>query len=124
MVNFGPRETVPKTFDDRQFYIHNANVTLMRTTAPENQKLGEEIARKLSSSIGPYKVLLPLRGISAIDAEGKPFWNPDADKALFHAIRKGLPADRVIEIDCHINDPEFAQRADEELSRMMKEVKR
>ncbi|MBX9654573.1 Tm-1-like ATP-binding domain-containing protein [bacterium] len=124
MVNFGPGETVPKAFDDRQFYIHNANVTLMRTTVVENQKLGDEIARKLSSSTGPYKVLLPLRGISAIDAEGKPFWNPEADQALFHAIRKGLPANRVTEIDCHINDPEFARQADEELSRLMQEKTR
>lgn len=120
MVNFGPRETVPKAFDDRLFYIHNANVTLMRTTADENQKLGEEIACKLSSSVGPYKVLLPRRGVSAIDAEGKPFWNPEADRALFDAIRSGLPTDRVIELDCHINDPEFAKRADEELSQLMK----
>jgi len=121
MVNFGPRETVPKSFDDRLFYIHNANVTLMRTTVEENKKLGEEIASKLSSSAGPYRVLLPLRGVSAIDAEGKPFWNPEADRALFDAIRKRLPADRVIELDCHINDPAFAQRADEELSKLMKE---
>ena len=124
MVNFGPRESVPAQFNDRQFYIHNANVTLMRTTPEENRLLGEEIARKLAISKGPYRVLLPLRGVSAIDAEGKPFWDPKADAELFDAIRKGLPADRVVSIDAHINDPAFAQAVDAEFSKLKEEKRK
>jgi uncharacterized protein (UPF0261 family) len=119
MVNFGPRETVPAKFADRTFYIHNAHVTLMRTTPEENAQLGRILAEKLALSRGPYRILLPTGGVSAIDAPGKPFWDPAADLALFESIRGGLPADRVINLDLHINDPAFAERAVAELNRMM-----
>src|SRR5204862_3738978 len=82
MVNFGPPETVPEKFGGRRFYQHNSTVTLMRTTPEENDRLGKEIAHKASAAKGPTAVLLPLRGVSAIDAEGKPFWWPEADFAL------------------------------------------
>ena len=112
MVNFGPRDTVPPKFQDRRFYQHNANVTLMRTTPDENRQLGLEIARKAGASRGPTAVLLPLRGVSAIDQAGGPFWWPEADAALFAAIREQLPAHvRLVELDHHINDPEFSAAA-------------
>lgn len=120
MVNFGPRETVPAQFDGRTFYIHNANVTLMRTTPRENRQLGEAIVQKLSAATGPYHVLLPLRGVSAIDAQGKPFWDPDADQQLFDAIRGGLPSDKVTALDAHINDVRFAQTAVDMLLQMIR----
>ena len=88
MVNFGPRDTVPSQFRDRGFYQHNANVTLMRTTPDENAVLGHQIAEKASAARGPAAILLPLRGVSAIDKEGQPFWWPEADAALFDAIRR------------------------------------
>src|SRR5207244_6863986 len=78
MVNFGPPETVPTQFRDRRFYQHNPTVTLMRTTPEENDRLGKEIAEKASAARGPTCVLIPRRGVSAIDAEGKPFWWPEA----------------------------------------------
>ncbi|MFO0947726.1 MAG: Tm-1-like ATP-binding domain-containing protein [Planctomycetota bacterium] len=109
MVNFGPRATVPTQFEGRQFYVHNENVTLMRTTPEENAKLGAEIAYKASASRGPTAIALPLRGVSAIDAEGKPFWDPHADEALFNAIRANVGRNvRMLELDMHINDPSFA----------------
>lgn len=110
MVNFGPRATVPPHFEGRQFYIHNENVTLMRTTPEENARLGLEIANKASASRGPTAIALPLRGISAIDAEGKPFWSPEADRVLFDAIRENIgPKVQLLELDLHINDPRFAE---------------
>lgn len=110
MVNFGPRSTVPDRFSDRQFYIHNDNVTLMRTTPQESAQLGEILARKVSQSTAPTAIFLPLKGISAIDAHGKPFWDPAADAALFDAIRQHLSTHvRLVELDLHINDPDFAR---------------
>jgi uncharacterized protein (UPF0261 family) len=112
MVNFGPPDTVPEKFKGRRFHQHNPNVTLMRTTPEENDKLGKEIAHKASASKGPTAILLPLRGVSAIDAEGKPFWWPEADKALFDSIRLWkAPSVELIELDLHINDPVFAETA-------------
>ncbi|MFO0866360.1 MAG: Tm-1-like ATP-binding domain-containing protein [Gemmataceae bacterium] len=112
MVNFGPRDTVPEKFKARRFYQHNATVTLMRTTPEENDKLGKEIAEKASAASGPTAVLIPLRGVSAIDREGQPFWWPEADHALFQSIRNWIgPMVKLVELDLHINDPQFATQA-------------
>jgi uncharacterized protein (UPF0261 family) len=109
MVNFGAPETVPTKFAGRHFYPHNPSVTLMRTTVQENRELGTILAGKLNQATGPVILLLPLRGISAIDREGKPFHDPDADKALFDALRNHLgPRVKLVEMDCNINDPQFA----------------
>jgi len=112
MVNFGPPETVPEKFRSRRFYQHNPNVTLMRTTPEENDLLGKEIAQKASAARGATAILVPLRGVSAIDKEGQPFWWPEADQALFQSLRNWMsPNVRLIEVDRHINDPEFAELA-------------
>jgi uncharacterized protein (UPF0261 family) len=121
MVNFGPPETVPETFRDRRFYQHNPTVTLMRTTPREMDQLGKEIAHKASAAKGPTAVLVPLRGVSAIDADGKPFWWPEADQALFQSIRNWISPDvKLIELDLHINDPAFAEAAARTLLEMSK----
>jgi uncharacterized protein (UPF0261 family) len=119
MVNFYGPSSVPAKFAGRLFYRHNANVTLMRTTAAENAAIGAEIARKLSDAAGPVAVLLPARGVSAIDREGQPFDDPAARRALHDAIKAGLPADRVTELDLHINDVEFAEAAAMKLVELM-----
>jgi uncharacterized protein (UPF0261 family) len=121
MVNFGPPETVPEKYKDRRFYRHNPTVTLMRTTPEENDRIGKEIAEKASAAKGPTAILLPLKGVSAIDAEGKPFWWPEADAALFQSVRNWVaPGVEVVELDLHINDPAFAAAAAERLLRMMR----
>jgi len=114
MVNFGARETVPAQHEGRTFYVHNAQVTLMRTTAEENAAIGRWITERISRMEGPVRFLLPLRGVSAIDAPGKPFHDPAADAALFAAIRaawKPAPNRQLVEVDAHINDPAFAEAA-------------
>jgi uncharacterized protein (UPF0261 family) len=114
MVNFGARDTVPAKFGARKFHIHNAHVTLMRTTAEENAKIGAFIVERVNRVAGPVRFLLPLKGVSAIDAPGQPFHDPKADAALFAAIRNGWQKARnrkLIELDLHINDPAFAAAA-------------
>jgi uncharacterized protein (UPF0261 family) len=110
MVNFGARDTVPPKFEDRNLYVHNPSVTLMRTTPEECAELGRRIARKLAAATGPVSLFVPLRGVSMIDAEGQPFHDPDADAALFDALREGLAGASVelIELDRNVNDDEFA----------------
>lgn len=121
MVNFGPPETVPEKFRGRHFYQHNPNVTLMRTTPEENDQLGKEIAQKASAAKGPTAVLLPLRGVSAIDKEGQPFWWPEADAALFQSLRQWMgPQVALVELDLHVNDAAFAEAAAGKLLEMLK----
>ena len=109
MVNFGPRETVPKRFDDRNLYVHNDQITLMRTTPAECATLGQEVAEKLSAATGPTALFIPLRGISMIATEGGPFHDPEADQALFGAVRAHLGDNvELIELELDINDPAFS----------------
>ncbi len=120
MVNFGPRDSVPERFADRLFYQHNPTVTLMRTTPQECAELGRIIAEKLNGTTGLTKLFIPLRGVSMIDAQGQPFYDPGADKALFDALRGHLrPGIERIELDLNINDPEFALAMAKELERML-----
>jgi uncharacterized protein (UPF0261 family) len=110
MVNFGHLDTVPKEFRDRQLYSWAPDVTLMRTNEAENEILGKRLAQKLNRSAAPVHIILPLKGISQIDAEGDIFFNPGSDQALFASIRKNVAAHiRVSDKNAHINDPVFAE---------------
>lgn len=114
MVNFGGMDTVPERYQGRTFYPHNPQVTLMRTTAEENTRQGEWIAAKLNQCNGPVRFLIPEGGVSALDAPGQAFWDPEADAALFAALEKHVvqtPDRRLVRVPCHINDPLFAQTA-------------
>ncbi len=111
MVNFWAKETVPDRFRDRNLYVHNANVTLMRTTAEECREIGAWIAGKLNACDGPVRILVPERGVSAIDVDGGPFRDPEADAALFDALDSTLKQTdtrRLARLPLHINDPAFA----------------
>jgi uncharacterized protein (UPF0261 family) len=119
MVNFLGFDTVPSKFAGRRFHRHNANVTLMRTTAEENAALGRELAEKVARSRGPARILLPLRGLSAIDRAGQPFDDPEARAALYAAIRANAAPVLVIEHDRHINDAEFAEALADELVQLL-----
>lgn len=112
MVNFGNRDSVPVQFRERRLHVHNSEVTLMRTTLDENRRIGEFIVSRLNKMTGPTRFLLPLRGVSAIDAPEQPFHDEAADAALFQAIRSGwqkAPNRELVELDLHINDPAFAK---------------
>lgn len=108
MVNFWARETVPAQFEGRLFYVWNPNVTLMRTTPAENAQLGKILADKANRSSAPVAFFLPLQGLSLLDAPGKEFWDPAADRALFDAIKQNVRADiPVRELDNNVNDDAF-----------------
>ena len=120
MVNFGPRESVPTEFDDRLFHIHNPQVTLMRTTPDENAELGGIIGEKLNAATGQTALALPLGGVSMLDVEGEDFHDPDADTALFDALRATIDDDiDLMEMETDINDDAFAEAMAETLDEYM-----
>jgi len=121
MVNFGPMDTVPEQFKDRNLYVHNPITTLMRTTAGENTELGTRLARRLNAATGPTSLFLPLRGVSAIDVDGAPFRDEAADRALFGAIQDELDTQRVelVEMDMDVNDDRFADAMADRLHQLI-----
>jgi uncharacterized protein (UPF0261 family)/ABC-type branched-subunit amino acid transport system ATPase component len=111
MVNFGAPDTIPERYRQRKFHVHNPQVTLMRTTPEENERMGQWIGERLNQMDGPVRFFLPEAGVSALDAPGQPFWDADADAALFRALERTVrqTANRqLIRIRNNINDPEFA----------------
>ena len=120
MVNFGPESSVPDEFDGRLLHVHNPQVTLMRTTPEENAELGRIIAEKLNAATGPTALALPLAGVSMLDAPGEPFHDPEADAALFDALREHVDEDvELIELDANVNDDEFALALAKRIDRYM-----
>ncbi len=110
MANFWARATVPERYQDRNLYEWNPNVTLLRTNVEENRRMGEIFAEKLNQATGPVAVFIPMRGVSMLDSEGEPFWDPEADRAFRDALKANLRSDiPVYELDHNINDPEFAE---------------
>ena len=112
MVNWGAMDTVPEKFRERKLYAHNPQVTLMRTTAKENDAMGRWIARKLNLCEGPVRFLIPEGGVSLLDAPDANFWDPDADRALFAAIEEEFVSSgnrRLVHVSHNINEPEFAR---------------
>ncbi len=123
MVNFGPAGTVPANYrsEDRLLYEWNPSVTLMRTNAKENQKLGRLLAEKANAARGLVTVLLPLQGVSVLDGDGERFCDREADEALFQSLRQHIdPRISVEEVDANINDAAFSNRAVELLLGMMR----
>jgi len=111
MVNFGAPDTIPERYRQRKFHVHNPQVTLMRTTAEENDRMGRWIGERLNRMDGPVRFFLPEGGVSALDAQGQPFWDPEADAALFRALERTVRATgnrQLIRVKRNINDPEFA----------------
>jgi uncharacterized protein (UPF0261 family) len=122
MVNFGAPATVPPHYRGRKLYPHNPQITLMRTTVEENIRQGRWIAERLNQCEGEVRFLLPMGGVSALDAPGQPFWDPAADGALFDTLAAELlQTDRrkLSRLPYHINDPQFAQAAVEEFLKVV-----
>ncbi|RPF29384.1 uncharacterized protein (UPF0261 family) [Streptomyces sp. Ag109_G2-6] len=121
MVKFGPLETLPERVRYRRVRIHNPSITVIRTTESECAELGRRVAAKLRAATGPTAVCVPLRGLSTLGAPGGPYHDPEADGALFAALREGLrgSAARLHDYDTHINDPAFGRAAADRLHAMI-----
>ncbi len=116
MVNFGALETVPNVYKNRNLYVHNPQITLMRTTPDENKRMGEWIGEKLNRMTGPVRFLLPESGVSMLDAPGQAFHDPEADNSLFEALENTVtqtPNRKLVRIPAHINDPAFVHSVTE-----------
>jgi uncharacterized protein (UPF0261 family)/ABC-type branched-subunit amino acid transport system ATPase component len=121
MVNFGPIDSVPERYRGRTLHVHNPTVTLMRTTADENVRIGRWIGERLNLMEGPVCFFLPEGGVSALDAPGRPFSDPNADEALFRSLEttvRQTASRRLIRSRAHINDPQFSAEIVAEFRRL------
>ncbi len=121
MVNLNDR---PERFRGRNFHGSEKS-SLMRTTPEENKQFGKIIGEKLSACTAPSALYLPLNGVSEIDKQDGPFWDPQADQALFDAIKANLHSSlvQVEEFPLHINDREFGEAAARKLDELIQNAK-
>src|SRR5207237_794432 len=111
MVNIVAPETMPERYRQRKVHVHSPQVTLMLTTPEENERMGRLIGERLNQMDGPVRFFMPEGGVSALDAQGQPFWDPEADAALFRSLERTVRATgnrQLIRVQRNINDPEFA----------------
>lgn len=112
MVNFAAPDTVPEHYRNRNLYEHNPQITLMRTTPEENDRMGVWIGGRLNEMSGPVRFYLPEGGVSMLDAPGMAFHDPKADAALFDALERTViqtSSRQLVRVPHNINDPEFAE---------------
>jgi uncharacterized protein (UPF0261 family) len=113
MITFGSPDQVPPAYRNRLSHRHNANITLVRTTAGECYESGKWFAQRINAMKGPVRIILPEGGLSQLDAPGQIFYDPEADAALFEAINHTMEISdhhQLISLPYHINDPEFANQ--------------
>ncbi|HTH99580.1 MAG TPA: Tm-1-like ATP-binding domain-containing protein [Acidisoma sp.] len=125
MVNFGAQETVPAQYKGRNLYIHNPQVTLMRTTPEENARMGRWIGERLNRCEGLVRFLLPEGGVSVLDAPGMAFHDPAADEALFAALEQTViqtARRQLLRLPYALNDPLFADALRDQFRAVLEEV--
>lgn len=123
MINWGAPSTIPERHRQRLFHVHNADVTLMRSNAQELEAAARRIAEQLNRSPGPVSLLLPMGGLSMIDAPGQPFHDPTADAVLFDTLERLFVVSdthRLLRLPQHINDPQFAEAVALEVRAVLK----
>lgn len=111
MVNFGPLATVPDRFKSRNLFVHNPEVTLMRTSRQESILIGQWIAQKLNATQAELVLVIPEGGLSLLDGPGRPFEDREANEALFATLEKEIlqsDSRQIVRLPYNINDPEFA----------------
>lgn len=124
MCNFGPKATVPEKYQERLLLEHNPTVTLMRTSAEESRAIAGmmvEKVRRCAVDKDKVQIWLPLGGVSVVATPGGPFYDEEADEALFSTLREGLKGSgvRVVEDQRAINDEGFAKDITKALVGMM-----
>ncbi len=113
--------TVPERLRDRPMYDHNPEYVLVRASTDEMEELGKIFARKLNPSQGPVTIAVPSKGLSIPNVPDGVFWNPDADKKFFYALRKYVQGEIPVKLyDYHVNDPRFGEEVADLFIKLMK----
>ncbi|TWJ13296.1 Tm-1-like ATP-binding domain-containing protein [Geobacter argillaceus] len=119
LLSYGGRTDKLEQTKGRAQYVQDSFRTQVRTTADELRQAADVIAERLNQSTGPFTFLIPLKGWSSINKQGRPLYDPEADAAFVSRLREKLDNKEAIkEVDLHLYTPEFARVAVNELVRL------
>jgi len=114
-------KSIPERYKDRRIFFYDFR-SAIRLTADESRTLARILADKLNQGHNPIKILIPLKGWSEADREGDVLFDPGSSQAFCETLEKSLKSDvKVIKVDYHINDKEFAQEAADIMISMIKD---
>ena len=112
MIDLQAWAPVPARYVDRAYHAHNRLLSSVPMSRPERRTTARLIGDKLARSRGPTALLLPLKGLQAADRPGEWLYDPDGLAFFFDELRHNIPPSiELIELDCHINDPQFVAAA-------------
>ena len=124
IVLYGPVEDIPSDILKRKYVIHNPIHTHVKANHSEMFELGKFIAERLGQSKGYATVFVPSQGFSQLNRAGGPIYEPESDTGFQEGLEAGFkkfPSDRasIKVVDMHINDPQFAETAVNELHQLI-----
>ncbi len=94
----------------RRRYDLDQSRTWLRMSPKELKEVSELFAEKLNKSLGPVKVVIPLKGWSSVDSPGRPTYDPEEDAIFIKELRRRLKKEiEVTQVDVNMEDPEFAK---------------
>ena len=120
---YGPLEIVPSRYKNRKIHFHNPYNVNVRVNKNESKRVGKVMAERLNEAKGPVVVMIPLKGWSEWNKEGGDLYDPEANRAFIESLKKHVASRiQIIEMDCHINDPIFAEKAVSILCNLMEKL--
>ena len=112
LIDFAGWQEIPQRYQDRPFHAHNRLIKSSALNAEERRETAREIASRLKASDAPAHVILPNGGIEEWDRPGGEAHDPEAFAAFCDEMRSQMTDPiRFSELDCHINDQAFADKA-------------
>jgi len=121
----GSPDSLSEDMRRRKHFNYNPHLTLVRLLPDELREVGKEVAQKLNKAKGALKVFIPLRGFSFPDREGLSLWEPEGNQTFIDTLKENLNSSiPVIELDAHINDPDFIDPVIEGFISMMEKKKK
>jgi len=124
ILSYGGRPDMLAQTAERAQFVQDTLRVQVRTSAAELVQAADVIAGRLNRARGPWSFLIPLKGWSSLDREGRPIHDPAADAAFVARLKQKLDEPgRVREVDLHLYTPEFARVAVDEFLRVFRAAK-
>ncbi len=112
LIDFAGWQDIPEQYQDRPFHAHNRLIKSSGLNGEERRETAREMAKRLKPFTAPVHVILTSQGIEEWDKPGGEAYDPDAFAEFCDEMRSAMTDPiQFTEIDCHINDQAFADKA-------------
>jgi uncharacterized protein (UPF0261 family) len=105
-------QDIPAHFQNRESHAHNRLITSIVLNHDERRQVAREFNKRLAGAQSKTTYILPTQGCNEWDREGAPLHDKQGLDVFIQETRDTRPKNvELIELDCHINDPEFSETA-------------